>query len=119
MRLKHSCGLLINFTKSIIICITLLRINPTDSLPPYHDIESSDDLKFPSRGLPGDTHEFRLNVEAGKQECLYQTLREGANMHLAFEVSSLITSRHVSTASAAMFMNGTGGVLYRRSGCSG
>lgn len=42
------------------------------------------------KGLPGVSHELKFNVEAGRQECLYQWLKAGANLHLAFEVSASV-----------------------------
>ena len=55
--------------------------------PPYEFISTNEPVfGAEQRGLPGDTHEFKYNIEAGRQECLYQRIKSGANLHIAFEV---------------------------------
>ncbi|CAH1776123.1 unnamed protein product [Owenia fusiformis] len=44
----------------------------------------TDDFDFD--GLPGAQHEFRIEVGAGKEECFFQKIAKGANLHVTFEV---------------------------------
>ncbi|XP_021356642.1 transmembrane emp24 domain-containing protein 6-like isoform X1 [Mizuhopecten yessoensis] len=43
-----------------------------------------DDFDFD--GLPGVQHEFKIEVQAGREECFHQKVAEGANLHMSFEV---------------------------------
>ncbi|KAK3599621.1 hypothetical protein CHS0354_035864, partial [Potamilus streckersoni] len=46
--------------------------------------EETDEFDFD--GLPGVQQEFKLEVGAGREECLYQKIRDGANLHVSYEV---------------------------------
>ena len=44
----------------------------------------TDDFDFD--GLPGSSHEFKIEVLPGKEECFIQKVARGARLHVAFEV---------------------------------
>ena len=50
---------------------------------------STDDFDFD--GLPGVQHEFKVNVYAGKEQCFFQAIKQGAQLHVSFEVGSIST----------------------------
>ncbi|ESO98526.1 hypothetical protein LOTGIDRAFT_142774 [Lottia gigantea] len=45
---------------------------------------SQDD--FDTEGFPGVQYEFKLQVEAGTEECFYQKISKGSKLHVSFEV---------------------------------
>ena len=49
-----------------------------------------EDDEFDFDGLPGAQHEFKMSVEAGREECFFQKLVQGGKLHVSFEVSMLI-----------------------------
>ena len=51
--------------------------------------ETNDDFDFD--GLPGVQHEFKIEVPPGREECFYQNIKLGAQLHVSFQVSY---SRH-------------------------
>ena len=64
---------------SAIFCLLPALISPEDVLG-----ERTDDFDFD--GLPGVQHEFKVDVPAGREECFYQKIKSGAQLHVSFEV---------------------------------
>ena len=58
--------------------------------PPPQQEEQYDiplkELEFDFDNQPGIQHEFKLEVHAAREECLWQFLRNGAQLHMSFEV---------------------------------
>ena len=45
----------------------------------------NDDFDFD--GLPGVTYEFKVEVHAGHEQCFYQRVKQGARLHISYQVS--------------------------------
>lgn len=48
--------------------------------------------EFDFDGLPGATHEFKIEVRAGTIECFFQHIVPGAKLHISYEVSGRTSS---------------------------
>lgn len=57
--------------------------------PPEYQMIEGTDLDS-QKSTPGVHHEFKINVGPGQQECFYQNIKKGANLHIAFEVSFMM-----------------------------
>ena len=42
--------------------------------------------EFDFDGLPGAQHDFKVEIPPGREECFYQPTRQGANIHVSYEV---------------------------------
>lgn len=47
--------------------------------------KQNDDFDFD--GLPGVSYEFKVEVNAGDEQCFYQKIAQGARLYVSFEVS--------------------------------
>ena len=43
--------------------------------------------EFDFDGLPGASHEFKVSVPAGREECFFQNIVQNGKLHVSFEVS--------------------------------
>lgn len=55
--------------------------------PPAHELAEGG-YNDSQSNLPGARYEFKVNVGPGKQECFYQNVKSGSNLHVAFEVNT-------------------------------
>jgi hypothetical protein len=53
------------------------------------NILGEEDGEFDFDGLPGAQHEFKIEIAAGGDQCFYQKIKAGAEMHMSFEVRSV------------------------------
>lgn len=65
------------------ICLSMLQIVYISSERILGQ-ERTDDFDFD--GIPGANHEFKIEVAAGSEECFYQKVPKGGNIHINYEV---------------------------------
>ena len=70
---------------SMPLCFAIFSLLPPFTLP--EDILGTKTEDFDFDGLPGVQHEFKVEVLAGKEECFFQAIKQGAQLHVSFEVS--------------------------------
>ena len=72
---------------SLPLFITIFSLLPSLSQPEDILGVRTDDFDFD--GLPGVQHEFKVEVLAGKEECFFQAIKQGAQLHVSFEVRKM------------------------------
>ena len=70
---------------SLPLFFAIFSLLPSFSIPEDVLGMKTDDFDFD--GLPGVQHEFKVEVLAGKEECFFQAIKQGAQLHVSFEVS--------------------------------
>lgn len=73
-------------TNILSICLSMLQIFYVSSERILGQ-ERTDDFDFD--GIPGANHEFKIEVAAGTEECFYQKVPKGGNIHINYEVSEI------------------------------
>ena len=73
----------------IVVMLCLLHVDSALTKNPEHNadvLETTEDEFGYLYGLPGVQFEYRFEVGAGKSQCFYEKLQQGAQLNMVFEV---------------------------------